>query len=50
MQKRYITENIINCRDLGGYPCKGGVTAFGRALRAGVAKIYIEITDIEVVK
>lgn len=39
MQRRYITENIVNCRDLGGYPtADGGVTAFGRVLRCGILK------------
>ncbi len=49
MQKRYITENIINCRDLGGYPCRGGVTAYGRILRAGVARTPSE-ADLEVLR
>ncbi len=32
-------ENIQNCRDLGGYPIKGGgATKFGRLLRCGVPK------------
>ncbi|MBQ7837350.1 MAG: tyrosine-protein phosphatase [Clostridia bacterium] len=39
MKRRYITENIVNCRDLGGYPAAdGGVTAFGRVLRCGILK------------
>ena len=49
MQRRYITENIINCRDLGGYAFDGGVTAFGKALRAGVAKTPTE-NDLEVLR
>ena len=49
MQRRYITENIINCRDLGGYAFDGGVTAFGRVLRAGVAKTPTQ-TDLEVLR
>lgn len=49
MQRRYITENIINCRDLGGYQCEGGVTAFGRVLRAGVARTP-SATDLEVLR
>lgn len=32
-QKRYILENIINCRDLGGYPTEHGITQFGRFIR-----------------
>lgn len=38
MQRYYAGENVINCRDLGGYVCRGGVTAFGKALRAGVLR------------
>jgi len=49
MQRRYITENIINCRDLGGYVCDGGITAYGRALRAGVARDPSE-SDLEILR
>lgn len=35
-KRRLITQTIVNCRDLGGYPCKGGVTQYGRVLRCGV--------------
>ena len=38
MQRYYAGENIINCRDLGGYECNGGVTKYGVALRAGVMR------------
>ncbi len=42
-QRRYILDNIINCRDLGGYPCKdGSVTQFGRFLRAGMPRTPTE--------
>ena len=38
-QRRYVLDNLINCRDLGGYPCKdGSVTKFGRLLRAGMPR------------
>ena len=38
-QRRIIFENIVNCRDLGGYPCRGGaVTQFGRLLRCGIPR------------
>lgn len=36
MQRRFVFENILNCRDLGGYPSKYGVTQFGRFLRGGI--------------
>lgn len=49
MQRRYITENIINCRDIGGYPCGDGVTAYGRVLRAGVARTPTA-KDLEVLR
>lgn len=49
MQRRYITENIINCRDLGGYACDGGITAFGRVLRAGIARTPSE-ADLDVLR
>ncbi len=38
MQRYYAGDNIINCRDLGGYACAGGTTVFGKALRAGVLR------------
>ncbi len=38
MQRYHEGENIINCRDLGGYACNGGMTKFGIALRAGVMR------------
>ncbi len=34
-QRRYILENIENCRDLGGYPSKYGCTKFGCFIRCG---------------
>ena len=34
--RRYPTESIINCRDLGGWPCPGGETACLRAIRCGI--------------
>lgn len=38
-QRRIAFENIVNCRDLGGYPCKdGSVTQFGRMLRCGIPR------------
>ncbi len=36
MQRRYIFENILNCRDIGGYPTSDGVTKFGRFIRCGI--------------
>ncbi len=35
-QKRYIFKNILNCRDIGGYPTPDGVTKFGRFIRCGM--------------
>lgn len=37
-EKRLILENVLNCRDLGGYPTANGTTKFGRFLRCGVVK------------
>lgn len=34
-QRRYILKNIVNCRDIGGYPSKYGCTKFGRFIRGG---------------
>ncbi len=34
--RRLQLENVLNCRDLGGYPSKYGITEFGRFLRAGI--------------
>ena len=34
--RRHIFTNILNCRDIGGYPTKCGSTNFGRFLRCGI--------------
>lgn len=34
--KRHVFTNILNCRDIGGYPTKNGSTKFGRFLRCGI--------------
>lgn len=34
--RRIPLESVYNCRDLGGYPCPGGATAFGKFLRCGI--------------
>lgn len=34
--RRHIFTNILNCRDIGGYPTKCGSTKFGRFLRCGI--------------
>ena len=44
-QRRYFLENIVNCRDLGGYPSKYGVTKFGRFIRCGTV---IRPTDADI--
>ena len=49
MARRYITEKLINCRDLGGYACKNGETAFGRVIRSGVP-VDPSAADIEFLK
>ena len=49
MARRYLTEKLINCRDLGGYAFKGGETAFGRVLRCGVPVDPSE-SDVEFLK
>ena len=48
-QRRYIFENIENCRDLGGYPSKYGCTKFKRFIRGGTVDRPTE-TDIEKLK
>ena len=44
-QRRYKLENIVNCRDLGGYPSKYGITEFGRFIRCGTV---IRPTDADI--
>lgn len=34
--RRHKFENILNCRDIGGYPTDNGSTKFGRFLRCGI--------------
>ena len=34
----YESENIVNLRDLGGIPCRGGFTAKGMAFRCGMPR------------
>ncbi len=48
-QRRYILENIENCRDLGGYPSKYGCTKFGRFIRCGTVDRPTE-SDISTLK
>ena len=48
-QRRYILENIVNCRDLGGYPSKYGCTKFGRFIRGGTVDRPTE-SDISTLK
>lgn len=45
-QRRIQLKNILNCRDLGGYPSEYGVTKFGRFLRAGIVE-YPEQWEIK---
>ena len=39
IQRRYQFKNILNCRDIGGYPTPDGVTQFGRFIRCGIVNI-----------
>ena len=48
--RRLKLENIINCRDLGGYVCKDGVTKFGRFLRCGIPDTPTSDDIVEIVK
>ncbi len=48
--KRLPLENILNCRDLGGYPCNDKVTEFGRFLRCGIPVTPSENDIVEVLK
>ncbi len=49
--KRLALENIINCRDLGGYPCRDGrVTGFGRFLRCGMPKTPTQDDIVKLMK
>lgn len=48
--KRLPLEKIINCRDLGGYPCPDGVTEFGRFLRCAIPETPSENDIVEVLK
>ena len=36
--RRHIFENILNCRDIGGYPTADGATEFGRFIRCGIVR------------
>lgn len=47
--RRYILENIENCRDLGGYPSKYGYTKFNRFIRCGTVARPTD-NDIKILK
>lgn len=36
--RRHVFKNILNCRDIGGYPTENGSTKFGRFIRCGIVK------------
>ncbi len=36
--RRYVFENILNCRDIGGYPTADGSTQFGKFIRCGIVR------------
>ncbi len=48
--KRLPLQEVINCRDLGGYPCKKGVTEFKRFLRCGMPVTPSEKDIVELLK
>lgn len=49
--KRLALENVINCRDLGGYPCRNGkVTKFGRFLRCGMPQTPTQEDIVQLLK
>lgn len=37
--RRHVFKNILNCRDIGGYPAENGATRFGRFLRCGIVNV-----------
>ena len=48
--KRLALKNIVNCRDLGGYPCGDKVTSFGRFLRCGIPTTPTQGDLVEIIK
>ncbi len=48
--RRLPLEEVINCRDLGGYPCEKGITLFGRFLRCGMPVTPNEKDIVELLK
>lgn len=49
--RRLSLNNIINCRDLGGYPCNNGKsTEFGRFLRCGMPLTPTQEDIVELMK
>ena len=48
--KRLALKNIVNCRDLGGYPCGNDVTKFGRFLRCGIPNTPTQDDLVEIIK
>ncbi|MBQ8229005.1 MAG: tyrosine-protein phosphatase [Clostridia bacterium] len=48
--KRLPLKNIINCRDLGGYPCDIGVTEFGRFIRCAIPETPDKNDIVELLK
>ncbi len=49
--RRLALKNIINCRDLGGYPCRNGMTTeFGRFLRCGMPRTPAQEDIVELIK
>lgn len=49
--RRLALENVINCRDLGGYPCKDSrTTEYGRFLRCGMPKTPTQEDIVKLMK
>lgn len=48
--RRLKLNNIVNCRDLGGYVCADGTTKFGRFLRCGIPATPTSDDIVEILK
>ena len=48
--RRLVLNNIVNCRDLGGYVCEKGITEFGKFLRCGIPATPTSDDIVEIMK